>query len=110
MAAAGTATTALSTVLSGLSTGQLLHLNMLITQTDEMKAMQILQMMQMNPAGAVSLLPALEGISNLAPQVITWASAAVSNPVTAAGNYAQAIAALQAQPVSILNVPSIFGH
>jgi hypothetical protein len=110
MAAGGTATTALSTALAALSPGQLLHLGHLITQSNEMKAMQILQMMQMNPAGASSMLVALEGVPNVSPQVITWASAAITNPASFAGNIAQAMAALQAQQMSILNVPSIFGN
>jgi hypothetical protein len=67
-------------------------------------------MMQMNPPGAVSLLPALEGIPDLSPQVITWASAAITNPAAFATNMSQAMAALQAQQMSILNVPSIFGN
>jgi hypothetical protein len=106
----GAAATTLSSVLAALSPGQLLHLGHLISQSNEMKAMQILQMMQMNPVGAVSMLAALESIPNLSPQVITWASAAITNPASFAGNIAQAMAALQAQQVSILNVGSIFGN
>ena len=87
--------TALSSIFSNLSPGQLGRLGNHLTQSDEMRALMVLNSMQQNPAIAPSLLPSLSMIPNLPPQVMTWVTAAISTPANFAQNMSQAVAELQ---------------
>jgi hypothetical protein len=87
--------TALSSVLNGLTPGQLFQLGRHLTQANEMQALQILTTMQANPALAPALLPSLSTIPNLPPQVMTWVTGALSNPANFQSDISQAVVALQ---------------
>jgi hypothetical protein len=93
--AAATAGSVLANVLGNLTPNQFNGLLHHMTQSDEGKAMQLMLMMQQNPAAAPSLLAAIEGIPNLPPEVTTWLSAALSNPAMFLNDMAMAQAALQ---------------
>jgi hypothetical protein len=113
MTAVGTVTSGLASVLSSLTPGQLLHLGNQITQKDEVRAMSILTTMMANPAGAPMAVIGLTSISDLPPAVLTFAEAAAgaasrNDQAGFASNMAQAMATLQAAPVSPFNL-HIFG-
>ena len=97
---------ALTGVLKTMNAGQLFSLTNQLTSANEVKAMQVLMMMSANPPGAALLLPTLTSITGLPPQVLTFAEAAISAVGTPSfsQDMAQAQAALQAAPVSGLNL------
>src|ERR1700680_422282 len=88
--------TALSGIFANLTPGQLGRLWHHLTQSDEMRALMLLNSMEQNPASVPALLPALSMIPNLPDQVMTWVTAAMAAPANFASNMAQAKAALQA--------------
>jgi hypothetical protein len=113
MTTVGTVTSGLAGVLSSLTPGQLLHLGNQITQKDEVRAMSVLTTMMANPLGSPMAVLGLTGISDLPPVVLTFAEAAAGaasrNDMSGfQSNMAQAMAALQAAPVSPFNL-HIFG-
>jgi hypothetical protein len=96
----------LTTALTSLNAGQLFNLSNQLTQANEVKALQILMMMSANPPGAPMLISSLTSIPGLPPQVLTFAEAAIAAVGTPsfAQDMTQAQAALQAAPVSALNL------
>lgn len=70
--------TALQNLLTTLGPGAVLNLGKNLTQSNELKALQILQAMQNNPTAAASLLGALTQIPNVPAQVITFVNAAIA--------------------------------
>jgi hypothetical protein len=97
--------TSLSGIFANLTPGQLGRLGRHLTQSQEMQALQILMSMQANPALAPALLPSLSTVQNLPPQVMSWVTAALSDPANFKSNMAQATAALQAAATN----PGILG-
>jgi hypothetical protein len=93
--AAVSAVSALGSILGSLSPQQLGVLGRHLTSSQEMQALQILATMNANPAIAAALLPSLSTIPNLPPQVMTWVTAAITEPPAFQSNMAQAMAALQ---------------
>jgi hypothetical protein len=87
--------TALSGILANLSPQQLGRLGHHLSQSDEMRALMILNSMEQNPSLAPSLLPSLSLIPNLPDQVMTWVTAAMAAPANFTSNMAQAKVALQ---------------
>jgi len=87
--------TSLSSIFANLTPGQLGRLGHHLSQSDEMRALQILTTMESNPSLAPALLPSLSTIPNLPSQVMTWVTAALSTPANFQTNMAQAVAALQ---------------
>ena len=88
--------TSLSQIFANLSPQQLGRLGHHLTQSNEMRALMLLNSMEQNPAAVPALLPALSIIPDLPDQVMTWVSAAMASPANFASNMAQAKAALQA--------------
>lgn len=98
---------ALSSALGALTPGQLRMLGSHLSSAQEMQAMMVLTNMRSSPASAPMLLTSLAVIPNIPAQVMTWATAAASNPAAPdfSSNINQAIAALQSQTTS----PNILG-
>jgi|SRR5271166_529006 len=90
----------LATVLAGLTPQQLGFLGNHLSQSNEMRALQIIMSMQTNPGLAPALLPSLGAIPNLPPQVMTWVTSALGSPAAFGPDLAQATAALQTAATS----------
>ena len=105
-AAASNIGAGLANVLSNLSPNQLGLLGQHLTQSNEMRALQILSAMATSPAIAPSLMGSLTTIPGVPSQVLTWVSIAIAQPATFQENIAQAEAALQSAAVS----PGILGN
>jgi hypothetical protein len=102
---ATTTVNALSSALSALSPGQLSKLGKHLTQSDEMKALQVIDAMIANPAAAASMSAQLTLIPNLPLTVTSWVNDAIANPATFQANMSQAKAAL----LSTATSPNILG-
>jgi hypothetical protein len=92
--------TSLSQIFANLNPQQLGRLGHHLTQSDEMRALMIINSMENNPSLAPSLLPSLSMIPNLPDQVMTWVTAAMAAPANFASNMAQAKVALQTAATS----------
>lgn len=87
MTATGNLASAFASFINGLNPNQLLQLHRHLTQSDEMRGLVIIDDMEQNPAGAASLMGALEQIPNLPQQVTIDVGEALKNP--AAPNFGQ---------------------
>jgi hypothetical protein len=92
---AATIATSLSQIFANLNPQQLGTLGHHLTQSNEMRALMILNTMQNNPSLAPSMLPSLSLIPNLPDQVMEWVTAAMETPANFASNMTQAKTALQ---------------
>lgn len=87
MTATGNLASAFASFINGLNPNQILQLHRHLSQSDEMKGLQILDTMEANPTMAASLMGALTQIPNLPQQVIIDVGEAIKNP--AAPNFGQ---------------------
>jgi hypothetical protein len=93
---AASVATSLSQILANLNPQQLHRLGTHLTQSDTMRALQIIYTMKASPALAPTMLPSLSMIPNLPQQVMTWVTNALSNPANFQEDMTQAETAVQA--------------
>jgi hypothetical protein len=93
---AATVATSLSQIFANLNPQQLNRLGHHLSQSDSMRALQIIYTMKANPALAPTMLPSLSMIPNLPQQVMTWVTNALSNPANFQEDMTQAETAVQA--------------
>jgi hypothetical protein len=92
----GNVTSALTTFLSTLTStpGVFTMFGNQLTQSNEMKALQLIDTMQLNPLMAPNLFSALAGIKGVPANVVSLVSDALATPANFATGMSQAKAAL----------------